>query len=169
MKENAHTDFVPIFNDESEILILGSFPSVISRQINFYYGNKQNRFWTILSILFNEAFPTTTNEKINLLHKHHIALWDVVSKCQIDGSSDQSIKNVVVNDLSVILNNAPIKKIFVNGKKAYELLKKYVLPNFSDNEIYKNIHVLPSTSPANAKCSLDNLLDKWKIILLPFN
>ena len=134
--------FEPVFDKNSNILILGSFPSIKSREILFYYGNKQNRFWKLLSKIFNAEF-NTTDEKKDFLYKNKIALWDIVDECEIKGSSDSSIKIIKVSDLSVILEKADIKKIICNGKKAYEIYKKY----------YGNLQTecicLPSTSPAN--------------------
>ena len=110
-----HT-FGPVYDSDSRILILGSFPSVKSREINFYYGHRNNRFWKILGMLFNEEIE----DKMSFLLKHHIALFDVIESCDIIGSSDASIQNVKPNDLSIILNNSKVEKIFLNGAKAYE-------------------------------------------------
>lgn len=150
-----HT-FGPIYDSESRILILGSFPSVKSREINFYYGHRQNRFWKLLSLLFNEDIK----DKKSFLLKHHIALFDVIESCDIIGSSDSSIRNVKPNDLNIILNNSKIETIYLNGSKAYELYNKYCKDKY-DIEAIK----LPSTSPANASFSLNDLYDEWKIIL----
>ena len=118
--------FLPFFDENSEILILGSFPSVISRETNFYYGNKQNRFWKILSEAFGEPAPETIGEKQALLKNHKIALWDVVAECEITGSLDSTIKNYKVADLQKVLDKAKIKKIILNGGKAKEIfLKNY--------------------------------------------
>ena len=113
--------FAPVFDEHSEILILGSFPSVKSREIQFYYGHPQNRFWKLLAALWECEVPATIAEKKAFLLKRHVALWDVIARCDIIGSSDSSIKNVVANDMDVILKNAPITGIFANGGKAYEL------------------------------------------------
>ena len=150
-----HT-FGPVYDSQSRILILGSFPSVKSREINFYYGHRNNRFWKILGMLFNEEIE----DKKSFLLKHHIALFDVIESCDIIGSSDASIQNVKPNDLSIILNNSKVEKIFLNGAKAYELYKKYDEAKYAI-EAFK----LPSTSPANAAYSLDDLYKEWKIIL----
>ena len=106
----------PVFDKNSEILILGSFPSVKSRETKFFYGHKQNRFWKIVAEIFDCTVPQTVNEKKRFLIDNHIALWDVIAQCEITGSSDLSIKNAEANNLDIILNSANIKKIFVNGK-----------------------------------------------------
>ncbi|MFP3153485.1 DNA-deoxyinosine glycosylase [Lachnospiraceae bacterium ZAX-1] len=152
--------FQPVFNHQSRILILGTFPSVKSREHNFYYGHPQNRFWKILSALTKEPLPTTIKEKKNLLLTHGISIWDVIHSCDIVGSSDSSIKNVVPADLSVILNISPIEKIFGNGAKACELYNQYSY-KLTNRPIIK----LPSTSPANAAYSLEKLIHIWNIIL----
>ena len=150
-----HT-FGPVYDSDSRILILGSFPSVKSREINFYYGHRNNRFWKILGMLFNEEIE----DKKSFLLKHHIALFDVIESCDIIGSSDASIQNVKPNDLSIILNNSKVEKIFLNGAKVYELYKKYDEDKYAIEAVK-----LPSTSPANAAYSIDDLFNEWKIIL----
>ena len=157
------THTLPIYiNKDSEILILGSFPSVKSREVNFYYGHPQNRFFKVLSKLFNEEHVSTIEERKALLKNHKIALYDVIEECDIEGSADSSITNVTPIDISKILKEYPsIKKIVVNGGKAKELFKKYLLSKISGVEII----YLPSTSPANAKISLDDLVDKYQEIL----
>ena len=115
----------PVYNKKSKILILGSFPSVKSREQQFFYGHPQNRFWKVISTITNEKLPTTIEEKKELLLHNNIAVWDVIKSCDIVGSSDSSIENVEINDLSIVLDNANIKKIFANGDKAYSLFKKY--------------------------------------------
>ena len=133
----------PIFDKNSQVLILGSLPSVKSREIGFYYGHKQNRFWKVLADVFNEDL-STIKKRIEFLKKYHIALWDVIAECEIKGSSDSTIKNVKANDLNIILRKAPVKTIFVTGKTAEKLYNKYIFPEFKIPCIY-----LPSTSPAN--------------------
>ncbi|MBR1413640.1 MAG: DNA-deoxyinosine glycosylase [Bacilli bacterium] len=145
----------PIYDSNSKILILGSMPSVKSRQLNFYYANPQNRFWPVLERLFN----TSINDKINFLLNNYIALWDVIKSCDIDGSNDASIKNVEVNDVNYILKNSNITKIFVTGKKAYELYNKYLFKETNIEAI-----CLPSPSSANAKYSLDDLVKEYIVI-----
>lgn len=149
----------PLFNENSEILILGSFPSQKSREAQFFYGHPQNRFWLVLSEVLGEKLPQSIDEKREMLIKNKIALWDVIASCEIVGSSDSSIKNVVPNDISGILAKSNIKKIFVNGKTAEKYYNKYIL---STTQILAT--VLPSTSPANAAYSLERLIDEWKII-----
>lgn len=144
----------PIFDENSKILILGSFPSVKSREQRFFYGHPQNRFWKVISNITGEEVPTTIEEKKSLLIKNNIAVWDVIKSCDIIGSSDSSIENVEVNDFSIILNKAKIEKIYANGDKAYKLFKKYC----KEIEITK----LPSTSPANAQYSIEKLCGEWK-------
>ena len=150
----------PIYDKHSTILILGSFPSVKSREEGFFYGHKQNRFWKVVSRVFEEEEPKTIEEKKALLLRKHIAVWDVIARCDIEGSSDSTIKNVQPNDLSVILNNAQIKAIYVNGKTAEKYYKKYM-----EKSINRKAVCLPSTSPANAAWSLERLLEEWKVIL----
>ena len=149
----------PVFDNDSKVLILGSFPSVKSREEGFFYGHPQNRFWKVTSQVFGEELPVTIDEKKAFLIRNHIAVWDVIGSCEIEGSSDSSIRNVTVNDLSVILDTADIRAIFLNGKKAEQYYKKYIFPALKRDAV-----CLPSTSPANAAWSLDKLTDAWKDI-----
>lgn len=149
----------PVYDENSRILILGSFPSVKSREQQFFYGHKQNRFWRVLAGVLACKLPETISEKRELLLRHHIAVWDVIAGCTITGSSDASIRDVKANDVSCILEDADIKAIYANGGKAYELYQRYLYPE-TDKEIVK----LPSTSPANAGYSLDRLLAAWSVI-----
>ena len=149
----------PVFDKDSKVLILGSFPSVKSREEGFFYGHPQNRFWKVTSRVFGEELPVTIDEKKAFLIRNHIAVWDVIGSCEIEGSSDSSIRNVTVNDLSVILGTADIRAIFLNGKKAEQYYLKYLFPVLKRDAV-----CLPSTSPANAAWSLDKLTDAWKII-----
>ncbi len=149
----------PLFDENSTVLVLGSFPSVKSRETGFFYGHPQNRFWKVLSRLYDETTPVSIEEKKSFLLRNHIAVWDVISSCDIIGSSDTSIKNVTTNDLSTILNKAPINAIFVNGKSAYKYYLKYIEP-----EIKLKAVCLPSTSPANAAWSLDRLTEAWALV-----
>lgn len=153
-------NFDPVFNAQSEILILGSLPSVKSRENNFYYGHPQNRFWKLIAALCHAEVPQTIEEKKKLLYDNGIAVWDVIAKCDIIGSSDSTIKNVVPNDIRIILEHAPIKRIYANGGKAYELYMHYCYP-----ECKREIIKLPSTSPANAAFSMERLLTVWSDIL----
>ncbi len=152
--------FDPVFDDKSEILILGSFPSVKSREISFYYGHPQNRFWAVLEAVYNQGAGDTIEEKTAFLHKNRIAVWDVIQSCDIMGSSDSSIKNVTPTDLSVVLGKCKIKRIFVNGKTAKQLYDRLIKPR-----IKRESAVLPSTSPANAAYSLEELIKAWGVIV----
>jgi hypoxanthine-DNA glycosylase len=150
--------FAPVFDQYSKVLILGSFPSVKSREYGFYYGHLQNRFWKIMAYLTKtDPMPVDIEGKRQMLLRNGVALWDVVAICDIVGSSDSRMTNVMPTDLSIILKNSPIRQIFANGNKAYELYRRY-----RDN----NIHKLPSTSPANAVYDLEKLMKKWSVILL---
>lgn len=157
-KKLTHT-FEPIYNKDSKTLILGSFPSVKSRENNFYYGHPQNRYWKVLARILDVKIPETVNEKRSMLLYNNIAIWDVIHSCSIIGSSDTSIKDVVVNDFSEILNNSKVRNIYVNGGKAYELYHKYAEKTTGIKAIK-----LPSTSPANAAWNLDRLCEAWSRI-----
>ncbi|MBQ4572666.1 MAG: DNA-deoxyinosine glycosylase [Clostridia bacterium] len=152
--------FPPLYDKDSKILILGSFPSVKSREQMFFYGHPQNRFWKVISSVLGAETPTTIEEKRSFLLSNNIALWDVIASCDITGSSDSSIKNVVANDLTEILDSADIKQIFVNGKTAEKYYNKYIR-----DKINRNAICLPSTSPANAGWNLERLIGEWKVIL----
>ncbi len=154
----THT-FEPIFDKNSEILVLGSFPSVKSRENNFYYAHPQNRFWRVVASVYSCPVPKTVEEKKNMLLSNKIAVWDVIKSCEITGSADSTIKSVIPNDLSEILSVADIKKIYANGKTAQSLYNKYIKKNTG-----VDIISLPSTSPANAAYSLEKLIKEWKII-----
>ena len=149
----------PVFDEKSKVLILGSFPSVKSREEGFFYGHPQNRFWKVLAAVFADAVPETIPEKKAFLLRNHVAVWDVIHSCEIRGSSDSSIRNVTANDLRPILEAADIQGIFVNGKTAEKLYKKYTEPVCGRQAGY-----LPSTSPANAVWSLERLTEAWRII-----
>jgi hypoxanthine-DNA glycosylase len=150
----------PVYDENSKILILGSFPSVKSREQQFFYGHKQNRFWKVMAQILDCTVPQDIPEKKEMLIKNHIALWDVIESCDITGSSDASINEVVPNDLSKILETANIQAIYCNGTKAYELYQKYIYPT---NKI--TAHKLPSTSPANAAYSVERLVMVWGEII----
>lgn len=149
----------PVFDSNSRILILGSFPSVKSREGEFFYHHPQNRFWKVLSILVKDALPITVEDKKQFLYTHRIAVWDVIKSCEITGSSDSSIKEVVPNDIRGILQCANIDQIFTNGATATRLFRKYIKP-----VVGKDCIALPSTSPANASNQLDSLLEQWSHI-----
>ena len=152
-------EFAPVYDTNSKILILGSFPSVKSREQQFFYGHPQNRFWRVVAGVFDCPVPQNVPEKKALLLGHGIAVWDVIASCTISGSSDASIRDVVPNDISGILEAADIRKIYANGAKSYELYQKYIYP-----QTKREIEKLPSTSPANAAFSYERLLEAWKII-----
>lgn len=158
-KKPISHEFAPVFDSESRILILGTFPSVKSREQHFYYGHPQNRFWKLLARIVGEEPPETIEKKKQFLLSNHIAVWDVVAQCEIVGSSDSTIKNVVPADLALILDNAPIRQIYTNGTKAYELYQKYAYPQTGRDCIK-----LPSTSPANAAFGIERLMEQWNDI-----
>ena len=147
----------PIYNEYSQILILGSMPSKVSREKQFFYAHPQNRFWPILESLFNVKLPTPSSKKEFLL-KQKIAMWDTIAKCDITSSSDSSIKNVEINDLNIILAKAPIKAIFCTGQTAYKIFTKHFQTNLP-------LFCLPSPSSANARLSKDDLIKAYKVIL----
>lgn len=151
----------PVFDNKSKVLILGSFPSVKSREYGFFYGHPQNRFWRVTAEIFDCKVPESIEEKRAFLLNNRIALWDVIASCEIVGSSDSSIKDVTPNDISKILAVSPIERIFANGKKAFELYNKYILP-----KIEIKAQCLPSTSPANAAWSVERLTEEWQKIKL---
>lgn len=149
----------PLFDENSEILILGSFPSVKSREASFFYGHPQNRFWSVLAKVYATDKPLTVDEKKKLVLENNLALGDVIASCEIIGSSDSSISDVTANDLSIIINNSKVDRIFVNGKTAEKYYNKYTYPKTGIKAV-----CLPSTSPANAAWSLEKLVDAWKTI-----
>ena len=158
-KESLRHPFPAIYAPDSRILILGSFPSVKSREQRFFYGHPQNRFWRVLAALLGTSVPQTVEEKQDFLLAHRIALWDVIASCEIAGSSDASIRNAVPNNLTPILETASIRQIFTNGGTAHRLYRKYIFPLTGREDI-----ALPSTSPANAARSLDALIDAWQTV-----
>lgn len=149
----------PLFDADSRVLILGSFPSVKSREGQFFYHHPQNRFWKTLAAVTGQEVPQTIEEKRAFLLGQHIAVWDVIASCEIEGSSDSSIRNVVPNDLTKILETADIRQIFCNGATSYNLYRKY-----TEGTTGRKAIRLPSTSPANAGCSLEKLIEQWSII-----
>lgn len=161
-------EFAPVFDGNSKVLILGTFPSVKSREQQFYYGHPQNRFWKILAHITEEPLPADIPEKKHLLLTHNIAVWDVIQSCEIIGSSDSSIRNVVPADIPGLLKHAPIAAIFGNGTKACDLFTKYVTPALYDFPEIRSIRKLPSTSPANAAWTLARLQEYWQQALAPF-
>jgi hypoxanthine-DNA glycosylase len=141
------------------VLILGSFPSVKSREQNFFYGHPQNRFWKVMAALFGEQLPETVDEKKALILQNGLALWDSIASCEITGSSDASIRDAKPNDISIILDNCDIRRIYCNGRKSHELYRKYIEPVCGREAV-----CLPSTSPANAAWQMDRLLEAWTVI-----
>lgn len=154
----THT-FEPVYDKNSRILVLGSMPSVKSREEGFYYGHPRNRFWKVLSGILECTEPVTIDDKKTMLLAHGIALWDVIASCEIKGSSDSSIKNVIPTDIFGLLRKIPINRIYANGKTAGTLYKKYVEPATG-----LSCTVLPSTSPANAAYNLERLLKEWSVV-----
>ena len=150
---------LPVFDQNSRVLILGSFPSVKSREAQFFYGHPQNRFWKLLALLFDEETPVTIEEKRALVLRHHLALWDTIRSCTVTGSSDSSICNVVPNDLRVILQHSCVDRIYCNGATSFRLYQKYILPQTGIPA-----QKLPSTSPANAAWSMERLYRAWEVI-----
>ena len=149
--------FPPLYDEASKILILGTFPSVKSRENHFYYGHPQNRFWKVIAGLTESEVPQTIEEKKKILLEHGIAIWDVIESCDIIGSSDSSIKNVVPADIERVVANSKIENIYANGGTAKKLYEKY-----SQKKTGREIIGLPSTSPANAAYSLERLLECWQ-------
>ncbi|MBE5809609.1 MAG: DNA-deoxyinosine glycosylase [Clostridiales bacterium] len=153
--------FPPVVDANCHILILGSFPSVKSRENGFFYGHPQNRFWRMLAAIFDEEIPEDIPAKKALLLRHHIALWDVIASCDIQGSSDASVKNATPVDISRVTDAACIDRVICNGSLAGKLYQRYL-----ETHIGIKAFVLPSTSPANAACSLGKLVDSWRKVLL---
>ena len=151
--------FGPLYDENSRVLILGSFPSVRSREQNFFYGHPQNRFWKVVAAVFGQPVPQTIKEKKMLILDNGLALWDSIASCEITGSSDASIRNVRANDIGVILNSCSIERIYCNGRKSHEMYQRYIEP-----ETGREAVCLPSTSPANAKWTLEKLTGAWSVI-----
>lgn len=157
MEKQTQHPFSPIYNENSRILILGSFPSVKSREQGFYYGHPQNRFWKMLAAIYGCDIPQSIEEKKVLLLSHSIALYDVISSCEIVGSSDSSIKNATPNDIRSLVNGTQIERVITNGRLAHKLYEKHIAGAVSVPEV-----CCPSTSPANAAFSLERLISEWK-------
>ena len=152
--------FGPLYDHDSRILILGSLPSPKSREQNFFYGHPQNRFWPLIAALFKEPLPRTIEEKKHLILKHHLAMWDTIYSCDIQGASDSSIRNVVPTDLNRIITDSQITRVYCNGKTSWNYYHKY-----QEKETYLPAIALPSTSPANAAWNMQRLEEAWKVIL----
>lgn len=151
--------FGPLFNENSHVLILGSFPSVKSREQNFFYGHPQNRFWRVIAAVFDQPVPQNIEEKKQLILTNGLALWDSIASCEITGSSDASIRNARANDIDIILGNSSIERIYCNGRKSHELYCRYI-----EAQTGREAICLPSTSPANAQWSLERLIEAWSVI-----
>ena len=151
--------FGPLYNENSRVLILGSFPSVKSREQNFFYGHPQNRFWKVVAAVFGRPVPASIEEKKALILESGLALWDSIASCEITGSSDASIRNVRANDIGVILDHCRIERIYCNGRKSHDLYQRYIMPRTG-----REAECLPSTSPANAQWTLDRLIEAWRVI-----
>lgn len=158
MEKVVHT-IAPVYDENSRVLILGSMPSPKSREVGFYYGHPQNRFWRVLAEILNEEVPDDTLAKKSLVLRHHIALWDVLAECEIEGASDSSIKNPKINDMDIIFSRASIKAVFATGAKAAELYQKLRKRDWPD------CIKLPSTSAANAAYSKERLKERYRVIL----
>ena len=152
--------FPPLFDENSKTLILGSFPSVKSRESMFFYGHPQNRFWKVLAIIFNQPITQNIEDKKNLVLDNGLALWDSIHSCTVIGSSDSSIKDVIPNDIRDIIQNSNINRIFCNGALSHKMYMKYIFPDTGIKAVK-----LPSTSPANATFSLEKLVEEWKMII----
>ena len=150
----------PLYDRDSRLLILGSFPSVKSREAKFFYGHPQNRFWPMLARLLGEESPCSIEQKKALALRHHIALWDSIASCTVVGSSDSSVRDVKPNDLTPILQNSRVTHVACNGALSHTMYQRYLFP-VTGIEAIK----LPSTSPANAAFSMERLLDAWQVIL----
>ena len=159
MKQRLNHPFGPLYDESSRVLILGSFPSVKSREQNFFYGHPQNRFWKVVSAIFEQPVPQTIEEKKQLILGNGLALWDSIASCEITGSSDSSIRNARANDIRIILDSCNIERIYCNGRKSHELYKKYIEPQTGREAV-----CLPSTSPANAQWTLERLIEEWSVI-----
>ena len=151
--------FDPLYSENSRVLILGSFPSVKSREQQFYYGHPQNRFWRVIAAIFEQEPPSTMEEKRALILNNALALWDSIASCEITGSSDVSIRGARANDIGGILTACDIRAIYCNGKKSHELYRKYIQPATGRAAV-----CLPSTSPANARWTLPRLIEAWGVI-----
>ena len=153
-------EFPALYDRESQVLMLGSIPSPKSREMAFYYGHPQNRFWKVMAAVLGEDIPETIPQKKAMLKKHHIALWDVLDSCTIVGASDTSIEDPVVNNIGELVKKSKVSRIFCTGATAYNLYKK-----FCANDVGIEAIKLPSTSPANCAVSLEKLVEAYKVIL----
>lgn len=157
---NPHMEYhniPPLYDEKSKILVLGSFPSVKSREGQFFYHHPQNRYWKVMAAALNCQVPETIEEKKRMILLNHIAMWDVIASCEISGSSDSSIKRVIPNDIGKLLKETEIRKIYTNGGTAHKYYQKYIKKEIDMEDI-----PLPSTSPANAAWTLDRLIEAWR-------
>lgn len=159
MSKSIEHPFEPLYGRESRILILGSFPSVRSREQMFYYGHPQNRFWKVIAAVLNKDEPESVEDKKTLILDNGLALWDSIASCEITGSYDSSIRKATANDLSIIIDNSKVEKIYCNGRKSHELYHKYIECDTGIQAV-----CLPSTSPANAQWKYEDLVDAWSVI-----
>lgn len=151
----------PVYDKNSNVLILGTIPSPKSREYGFYYGHPQNRFWKVLSALFQAEIPIDNEAKKQFVLSRHIALWDVLASCTISGASDSSIKNPIPNDIGRILSEANIRSVITTGQKAFALYQRYCEPS-----THRKAICLPSTSPANCRnYDLEDLIQAYQVIL----
>lgn len=159
MKQHLVHPIAPVWDENSRVLILGSFPSVKSREEQFFYGHPQNRFWRVLSAVLDCPLPQTVEEKRRMLLSHRIALWDVIASCEIEGSADAGIENAVPNDLAPIFAAADIRAVYCNGGTAWALYQKHI-----QQTLGRAAEKLPSTSPANARWTAEKLVEAWRVI-----
>lgn len=160
MQSVSHHMIQPVYDERSEILILGTMPSPKSREAGFYYAHPQNRFWRVLADVFGEDVPQGTQDRRAFALRHRIALWDVLAQCDIEGAQDQTIRNPVPNDIGRILRAAPVQAVFTTGAAAAKLYKRYCLPQTGREAI-----ALPSTSSANCRMPYETLLQAYRVIL----
>ncbi len=157
--EHVVQPFAPVYDEYSKVLILGSLPSVKSREQGFYYGHPQNRFWKVTAAVFGEPVPETIEEKKGMLLRNRLAVWDVIESCDIIGSSDSSVKNAEAADVAGLLSSSAIERVYVNGALAGKLYDRYLFEKTGIAAVR-----LPSTSPANARWNLEALIESWRII-----
>lgn len=157
-EHKAHP-FEPVFDKNSKLLILGSFPSVRSMEEGFYYGHVRNRFWPVMAAVLGSPIPQTVQDKKDMLLRHGIALWDSAAQCVIKGSADASMREIVPNDVGRLISQSGIRHIFANGKTAGDIYNKYILPKTGIPAV-----VLPSTSPANAAFTAERLIEHWRVV-----
>lgn len=151
--------FDPVYDAGCTALVLGTMPSPVSRERGFYYAHPRNRFWSVLAAVFGEAIPESAEDRTGIVLRHHIALWDVIASCEINGASDSGITKPVCNDLSTLLSAANIRNVYTTGVKAHALYTKHCLALTAIPAV-----PLPSTSPANCRCSFDELVRRYSVL-----